>query len=48
MAIDPVCGKKVEEVFERFCSDHMGQRFCFCSQGCMSTFDGDPLKYMGK
>lgn len=30
-----------------FTSDHMGQKFYFCSQNCKNTFDKDPMKYMG-
>jgi Cu+-exporting ATPase len=29
-------------------SEHQGQTYYFCSQGCKVTFDKDPQKYVGK
>jgi YHS domain-containing protein len=26
----------------------MGTRYCFCSQGCMETFEKDPAKYVAR
>ena len=46
MAKDPICGMQVSESTS-FTSDHMGQKFYFCSQNCKNTFDKDPMKYMG-
>ena len=46
MAKDPVCGMQVNES-TKYQSEHMGQKFYFCSQGCKSTFAGNPMKYMG-
>ena len=46
MAKDPVCGMQVSESAQ-FKSEHMGQTFYFCSQGCKTNFDGNPMKYMG-
>lgn len=46
MAKDPVCGMQVNEPAP-FKSEHMGQTFYFCSQGCKSNFDSNPMKYMG-
>ena len=46
MAKDPVCGMQVAESTQHQ-SEHMGQKFYFCSQGCKSSFDGNPMKYMG-
>jgi Cu+-exporting ATPase len=37
---------KVEEKTAKFKSTHMGQTFFFCSAGCKSQFDRDPMKYM--
>ncbi len=46
MAKDPVCGMQVSESTQ-FKSEHVGQTFHFCSQGCKSNFDKGPMKYMG-
>lgn len=46
MAKDPVCGMQVSEPAP-IKSEHMGQTFFFCSQGCKSSFDANPTKYVG-
>ncbi len=47
MAKDPVCGMDVDEKTAKFKSDHMGKTYYFCSQSCKTTFDKNPMKYMG-
>lgn len=46
MAKDPVCGMECDEKTAAK-SEHMGQTYYFCSQGCKTTFDADPQKYAG-
>lgn len=48
MVKDPVCGMMVDEEKAAAKSEHMGQTFYFCSQGCKVAFDKDPMKYMGE
>ncbi len=46
MAKDPVCGMQVSETTS-FKSEHMGQTYYFCCQADKTSFDGDPMKYLG-
>lgn len=48
MAIDPVCGMKVDEKSATWKSEHQGQTYYFCAPGCKRTFDRDPEKFIGK
>lgn len=48
MAIDPVCGMKVDERKASAKAEHNGQTYYFCSNGCRSAFEKDPAKYVGK
>jgi YHS domain-containing protein len=45
MAIDPVCGMKVDEKKSRFRSDYGGKTYYFCAAPCKSQFDKSPEKY---
>lgn len=45
MAKDPVCGMNVDEKTAK--SEHMGKTYNFCSQACKTTFDKNPMKYIG-
>ncbi|HME19416.1 MAG TPA: YHS domain-containing protein [Nitrososphaerales archaeon] len=45
MAKDPICGMTVDEGKAEYRSEHEGQTFYFCSQGCKAAFDKDPRKY---
>jgi len=45
MIKDPVCGMMVEETKSKFCSEHDGRSFCFCSASCKVQFDRDPHRY---
>lgn len=45
MAVDPVCGMRVDERTSKLKSEHEGKTFYFCSASCKNTFDKDPHKY---
>ena len=47
MAIDPVCGMKVDEQSAAGNAVHLGRRFYFCSPKCQHEFDANPVKYAG-
>lgn len=42
---DPVCGMKVDEQNAAGQSQHAGQTYYFCSQGCKAKFDQNPQQY---
>ena len=44
-ATDPVCGMQVEIKDGARSSDHEGQTYHFCSDGCQEKFDADPYFY---
>lgn len=44
---DPVCGMQVDERQAAARSDHRGQTYYFCSQGCKDKFDQNPEQYAG-
>ncbi|MDG7006607.1 MAG: YHS domain-containing protein [Nitrososphaerota archaeon] len=46
MAKDPVCGMQVSETTS-FKSEHMGQTYYFCCQADKTSFDSNPMKYLG-
>jgi Ala-tRNA(Pro) deacylase len=43
--IDPVCGTAVEAQGASGWSDHLGERFYFCSRICKMEFDDNPFSY---
>ncbi len=43
--VDPVCGMKVAANPEKSV-EHAGQRYYFCSQGCVTKFRSDPERYL--
>src|SRR4029453_1916226 len=43
--IDPVCGTEVEELAAVGWSEHLGERFYFCSRICKMEFDDNPFSY---
>jgi len=45
MQIDPVCGMQVDEHKAAAQSEHQGQTYYFCSQGCQHKFDQNPEQY---
>jgi YHS domain-containing protein len=46
MAIDPVCGMKVDEKTAQYKTDYKGKTYYFCSPGCMKSFGAEPEKYV--
>jgi YHS domain-containing protein len=47
MAKDPVCGMDVDPKTAPK-SEYQGRTYYFCSQGCKTSFDKDPKKYVAK
>jgi len=45
MAIDPVCGMKVDEDTTEFQSTYAGKEFYFCSEECENKFEENPSHY---
>ncbi len=48
MAKDPVCGMAVEEKKAEATASHEGRTYYFCSAGCKSKFEREPMKYAGR
>ena len=46
IATDPVCGMEVDMDNAQYVAEHNGQRFYFCSRGCMLDFQDDPERYL--
>ena len=46
MAIDPICGMKVEPARAAGEHEHNGQIYYFCSQHCLAKFKENPAQYM--
>jgi Cu+-exporting ATPase len=46
MAKDPVCGMHVDEASSRFKSEHNGQIYYVCCEGCSRSFEEEPEKYL--
>jgi Cu+-exporting ATPase len=46
-AIDPVCGMDVEPATAEHHATYAGVEYYFCSAGCQSKFESDPLSYLG-
>jgi Cu+-exporting ATPase len=44
---DPVCGMQVKVETAKWTSEHAGERWYFCSEGCRKKFEADPAKYDG-
>ena len=42
VAIDPVCGMKVERATARFKTEHEGKEYFFCCGGCLTKFQANP------
>lgn len=45
---DPVCGMQVDEKNAAGRSEHQGQTYYFCSQGCKTKFDQNPQQYTAR
>ncbi len=46
MAIDPVCGMKVDTTTSQLSIEHDGTIYWFCGRGCLLEFRDDPEKYL--
>jgi YHS domain-containing protein len=46
IAIDPVCGMKVDKQNPRGTFEHEGRTYYFCSPGCERSFRKDPQMYL--
>jgi Cu+-exporting ATPase len=46
MAIDPVCGMKVDDKTTEFQSMFAGKKYFFCSEDCRSEFEDRPDEYV--
>ena len=46
LAIDPVCGMKVDPATAKHRHSHQGQDYFFCSARCRERFAADPAKYL--
>jgi Cu+-exporting ATPase len=48
LAIDPVCGMKVDPYGKGPRAEHEGHTYYFCSEGCRGKFAADPERYLNK
>ena len=48
LAIDPVCGMKVDPHTAKHRAEHAGRTWYFCSAGCREKFAADPARYLDK
>jgi Cu+-exporting ATPase len=46
IAVDPVCGMKVNPATARFKHEHEGQTYYFCCGGCREKFKADPVRVL--
>ncbi|MBB5056022.1 Cu+-exporting ATPase [Granulicella aggregans] len=46
VAIDPVCGMKVDPAKAAATIEFEGESFYFCGKGCAAKFSADPMKYL--
>jgi P-type Cu+ transporter len=46
MAIDPVCGMKVDPHTAKHRAEYGGRPYYFCSAGCREKFLTDPERYL--
>ena len=46
MAIDLVCGMKVDEKTAKFTTKYKGKTYYFCAPGCKMAFEKNPEKYI--
>ncbi len=45
LSTDPVCGMDVDPAKARFATEADGQRYVFCSAGCLAKFEANPRRY---
>ena len=46
LAIDPVCGMRVDPHTAKHRAEHAGRTYYFCSAGCRTKFEADPARYL--
>ncbi|MHA2263456.1 MAG: YHS domain-containing protein [Candidatus Thorarchaeota archaeon] len=46
--MDPVCRKQVNEQAVDFTSEHLGNRYYFCTEKCKNKFDSSPYFYAAR
>ena len=46
LAIDPVCGMRVDPATAKGTAEYQGTTYYFCSAGCRAKFAADPAKYL--
>src|SRR5688572_24000264 len=46
MAKDPVCGMSVTVATAKHKTEHQGQTYYFCCNGCKTKFEAEPQKYL--
>ncbi|MGB9071872.1 MAG: heavy metal translocating P-type ATPase [Terriglobales bacterium] len=46
LAVDPVCGMKVDPATAKFSHQHKGKAYFFCCGGCREKFKADPEKFL--
>jgi Cu+-exporting ATPase len=46
LAVDPVCGMKVDPHTAKHRAEHAGGTYYFCSAGCRGKFVADPARYL--
>ena len=48
LAVDPICGMKVNPATAKHTYEHEGKKYYFCCGGCLEKFKSDPAKYLTK
>jgi P-type Cu+ transporter len=48
LAVDPVCGMKVDPHTAKHRAEHRGRTYYFCSGACREKFLADPARYLAK
>ena len=46
LAIDPVCGMKVDPAKAKGSHEYAGHRYFFCGAGCLAKFQADPERFL--
>jgi Cu+-exporting ATPase len=46
LAVDPVCGMKVDSHTATYRTEHAGRTYYFCSAGCREKFVAEPARYL--
>lgn len=44
--MDVVCGMTVDERYAKYRTEWVGEKYYFCSPGCLSEFSANPGKYV--